>query len=55
LPKSNSDYWKPKLELNKTRDQKHLKELKMQGWDCLVLWECELKETKKLHRQIVRV
>ena len=42
LPKSNSDYWTPKLARNKQRDEAHLIALGAAGWDCLVLWECEL-------------
>jgi len=43
LPKSNKDYWEPKLQSNKARDIKHLKALSVLGWRSLVIWECELK------------
>lgn len=44
IPKSNQDYWIPKLERNKARDKKVKEELRSKGWDVLVIWECELKE-----------
>ncbi len=42
-PKSRLDFWKPKLELNKKRDQFIRKQLRKEGWQVLVLWECQLK------------
>lgn len=42
-PKSNRDYWLPKLERNAVRDTEHQASLKESGWDVLVLWECDVK------------
>lgn len=42
-PKSNTDYWFPKLARNRARDAYHLVALRDKGWDVFVLWECELK------------
>ncbi|NKM27884.1 very short patch repair endonuclease [Rhizobium laguerreae] len=42
--KSNREYWGPKLERNVARDQANLSRLADDGWDVLVLWECELKD-----------
>lgn len=52
LPKSNIDYWAPKLERNKGRDAEHLELLHKTNWQCLILWECELKQTDQLQRRI---
>lgn len=41
-PKSNSAYWGPKLERNRTRDAKNLELLEDAGWNSLTIWECEL-------------
>lgn len=42
-PKSNQNYWIPKIERNRKRDERNLDALRLQGWNVLVLWECELK------------
>ena len=42
LPTSNLDYWKLKIEKNIERDRKKNEELEMQGWNVIVVWECEL-------------
>lgn len=44
LPKSNLEYWLPKLERNKTRDNANTEKLEALGWNVIVFWECELKK-----------
>lgn len=44
LPKSNKDYWLPKLEKNQRRDAEHIEALENAGWDVLVIWECQTKD-----------
>lgn len=39
-PKSNADYWQPKLERNQARDAEHEAALQAQGWRVLAIWEC---------------
>ena len=43
LPKSNLEYWEPKLERTRTRDQEHIVALQSDGWRVLLVWECELR------------
>src|SRR5262245_2086156 len=45
LPKSRLEYWKPKISLNKKRDSKNRHQLKQGGWETLVVWQCELRNT----------
>jgi DNA mismatch endonuclease (patch repair protein) len=46
-PKSNTDYWIPKILRNSERDKRNKKELKQLGWKVLTIWECELEKTKQ--------
>jgi len=48
LPRSKPDYWAPKLERNRVRDVRHIAELRELGWDLLVVWECNLRDTARL-------
>lgn len=52
-PKSNTGYWNPKIEGNKSRDEKHLQALQSEGWQVLVVWDCETKDAAALKRRIV--
>ena len=44
-PKSNPDFWKRKIQTNISRDQKIIELLEKQGWNVIVIWECELRKT----------
>lgn len=54
LPKSNVDFWSEKIERNCARDKTNLAELSKDGWQCLVVWQCEIKNTKPLMKTIKR-
>lgn len=51
-PKSNIDYWNPKLARNKERDAERAAQLQANGWDVLVIWECETQDNKTLQKTI---
>ena len=53
-PRSNKNYWLPKLERNKQRDREAQDKLKALGWKVLVLWECEVKFEGKLQKKVNR-
>lgn len=53
LPKSNQDFWLPKLSANRDRDIKIEKELFASGWRVLTVWECELKDVEQLKAKIL--
>lgn len=52
LPKSNRDFWTPKLNANRKRDEKNLRALTKAGWSVLVVWECETSNADALARRI---
>lgn len=52
LPKSNADYWMPKLERNQERDAEHETALKAKGWRVLVIWECQTKDKSALRQTL---
>jgi DNA mismatch endonuclease (patch repair protein) len=43
MPKSNIEYWNPKITNNTRRDQRHYHELEALGWRVYVVWECQTK------------
>lgn len=51
-PKSNLDYWTPKLARNRARDKKTLETLTAAGWGALVIWECETGDEGKVGKRI---
>lgn len=53
-PSSNSDYWRPKLLRNRTRDRFVDAVLCHRGWIVLRVWEHELSQPQQLMRWLVR-
>lgn len=47
LPKTRREYWEPKLRRNRERDSQNQVLLREQGWQVLVLWECEIERELK--------
>jgi DNA mismatch endonuclease, patch repair protein len=52
IPKSNIDYWQPKLGKTVKRDLANRRKLIKDGWDVLVIWECEINNIAKLKKMI---
>ena len=42
-PKSNIDYWLPKIAANRHRDEVTVAHLEALGWHVITIWECELR------------
>lgn len=53
-PKSNLDYWGPKLARNCARDAENISKLRGLGWKVLVIWECQTKDYESLQNRISR-
>lgn len=43
LPRSNTEFWRKKIEQNKIRDLKNKEILRKMGWHVMTIWECQLK------------
>jgi DNA mismatch endonuclease (patch repair protein) len=53
-PNSNIEYWGPKLRRNGERDRAALQSLAAQGWQTLVVWECETSKSDDLRDRLER-
>jgi DNA mismatch endonuclease (patch repair protein) len=51
-PRSNAEYWNPKLQRNRVRDASNIKALRAAGWEPLVIWECELKKESAVSSRV---
>lgn len=54
VPKSNTPYWLSKVQGNRCRDRRVIRELKQLGWSMLVVWECEISLGSSLERRLKR-
>jgi DNA mismatch endonuclease (patch repair protein) len=53
LPKSNRNYWIPKLERNVARYKEVRSSLRKMGWQDIVIWECKTKDREKLREELM--
>ncbi len=53
IPKTNRDYWVPKIQRNAARDTEHEQALADLGWGVLTVWECELKAPDEVRERAV--
>lgn len=54
LPKSRQEFWVPKLEGNRARDLRNVAALAAEGWESLVVWECETTGDRELLAERLR-
>ena len=49
IPTTNRDFWVNKICRNQERDQKNYRVLQENGWQVIVIWECQLTPTRLEH------
>lgn len=54
LPKSNVDYWAPKIEATRRRDVTNNRQLRKLGWRVLRFWESGLRKEMAVATKIKR-
>ncbi len=48
VPVTNAEFWSTKRLSTVERDKRNLHALKKDGWRVMIVWECEIKDLKKL-------
>ena len=51
-PTSNTAYWSQKFSRNIARDKKNARLLTRQGWNVILVWECQLKNPERLAKKV---
>lgn len=54
IPQSNREFWVKKIRRNQERDQENYRVLQENGWQVIVVWECQLTP-KRLERTMLEV
>ena len=47
-PATNKVFWSEKLDRNIARDKKNIRLLVKEGWDVLVIWQCQTRDMENL-------
>jgi len=51
LPETRKDFWKKKISDNIMRDRRNIQKLERQGWNVIVVWDCEINSIKKREKR----
>ena len=46
IPQTRAEFWLDKFQQNRKRDRKNQSDLRANGWDSMVVWECELRSDR---------
>ncbi len=55
MPKTRSKWWRNKFDSNIRRDERNIRLLAKDGWNPIVVWECETRRTDDLETLAVRL
>jgi len=54
-PESNQEYWSSKIEKNRYRNAKNIRDLRNMGWKVAIVWECELNDIHAILRKLKKL
>ena len=52
MPRTRTDFWREKFARNRARDARDLERAAAEGWDALVIWECETADAEALRERL---
>lgn len=53
LPGTRTDFWREKIDANRTRDARAADALAARGWRKLIVWECALRGPARLGEEVL--
>lgn len=48
VPNTRRAFWQEKFDRNRARDARQLEKAEAEGWEALVIWECETRDARLL-------
>jgi DNA mismatch endonuclease (patch repair protein) len=55
LPTSNTEFWQNKINGNIERDKRNVLELEKQGWEVIVIWQCEINNAELQNLRLTKL
>lgn len=52
LPDTRKVFWKKKISGNVVRDKRNVESLREQGWNVIVIWQCEISNIEKRRERL---
>ena len=54
-PKTRQEFWQTKFAANVERDRRNRTDLQQLGWRVIVVWECELRNSRYLRERLINI
>jgi DNA mismatch endonuclease (patch repair protein) len=51
-PKSRPEFWLPKLQHNRLKDERNRRALRALGWEVLTVWQCQMSSQNRLEARL---
>ena len=55
VPKTRTDYWINKININISNDKKNIIALRKDGWKVITIWECQLNKEKTIEKILKQI
>lgn len=52
MPATNIPFWEEKFAATQKRDDQNFHRIRDQGWEALIIWECQTKDVENLTKQL---
>lgn len=52
LPDTNTEFWRKKISDNEVRDRKNIERLRNEGWNVIIIWQCEIKNKNNTGKRL---
>jgi DNA mismatch endonuclease, patch repair protein len=52
VPATNAEFWRTKRLSNVARDRRNQPALRLDGWNVMIVWECETKKPEALQKKL---
>jgi DNA mismatch endonuclease (patch repair protein) len=54
-PTTNVEFWRTKIGGNIERDKRDISDLEKQGWNVIVIWQCEIKNIELQNERLTKL
>ncbi|MGI9651969.1 very short patch repair endonuclease [Chryseobacterium sp. RLHN22] len=55
IPKTRTHFWLNKINTNISNDNKNIEALKKDGWNVIIVWECEIKNEIRMQKLLKQI
>lgn len=55
LPQTRHEFWRDKIAANVERDKRNIEKLEQEGWEVIVVWQCDLKSKERRESRLIKL